>query len=192
MQRPNEEKRQRIADTAARLFASRPFHKVRLDDVAAAAGVGKGTVYIYYKSKEDLYASLVSADFRALVHGIRADVNGHTPPDAALAEIIDRLVTFSFEHPTYFEVMPTTAGTPGHRSMVKLRAELTDHIARTLRRGVRDGLWSDPNPALTATLIPGLMRSAILYGPPNLTPRALTTHLLRLLHQGLGATEVAR
>jgi AcrR family transcriptional regulator len=192
MQRPDEGKRQRIADTAARLFASRPFHKVRLDDVAAAAGVGKGTVYIYYKSKEDLYASLVSGDFRALVHSIRDDVNGHAPPDAALAEIIRRLVAFAFEHPTYFEVMPATRGTPGHTAMVKLRGELTDIIARTLRRGTRDGLWSDPNPTLTATLIPGLMRSAILYGPPNLTPRALTTHLLHLLHQGLGAAEVAR
>ena len=57
MQRPDEQKRQLIIDTAARFFATQPFHKVRLDDVAAAAQVGKGTLYIYFKSKEDLYVS---------------------------------------------------------------------------------------------------------------------------------------
>ena len=59
MQRPNDKKRRKITDTAARLFATRPFHKVRLDDVAAAAHVGKGTLYVYFKSKDDLYRSLV-------------------------------------------------------------------------------------------------------------------------------------
>jgi len=53
MQRPDEKKRQLIANTAAKLFATRPFHKVKLDDVASAAGVGKGTLYIYFKSKEE-------------------------------------------------------------------------------------------------------------------------------------------
>jgi AcrR family transcriptional regulator len=46
MQVPNEQKRRHITSAAARMFAARPFHKVRLDDIAAAAGVGKGTLYV--------------------------------------------------------------------------------------------------------------------------------------------------
>jgi AcrR family transcriptional regulator len=48
----DENKRRLIVQTAVRLFSELPFHKVRLDDVAEAAGVGKGTVYIYFKNKD--------------------------------------------------------------------------------------------------------------------------------------------
>jgi AcrR family transcriptional regulator len=51
MQRLKEAKREAILETAAKLFAQRPFHEVRLEDVASAAHIGKGTVYIYFKSK---------------------------------------------------------------------------------------------------------------------------------------------
>ena len=45
MQRPDEKKRKLIAETAARLFATRPFHKVKLDDVAAAVrAVARGRI----------------------------------------------------------------------------------------------------------------------------------------------------
>src|SRR5437867_10136200 len=103
MQRPSEVKRRKISDTAARLFAAKPFHKVRLDDVAAAAQVGKGTLYIYFKSKEDLYVSLVGDGFSQLVENLRAIADA--PPKEALAEIIRQLVTFAFAHPHFFELM---------------------------------------------------------------------------------------
>src|SRR4051812_13319197 len=57
MQRPDEKKRAQIVATAARLFATRPYHKVRLEDIATDARIGKGTLYIYFDNKEDLYFS---------------------------------------------------------------------------------------------------------------------------------------
>lgn len=44
MQRPDDAKRRQILDTAARLFAAKPFQEVKLDDIAAAAKLGKGTI----------------------------------------------------------------------------------------------------------------------------------------------------
>src|ERR1044071_4043546 len=100
MQRPSEIKRRKISDTAARLFATQPFHKVRLDDVAAAAGVGKGTLYIYFKSKEDLYFSLIYDGFAQLVdrlgHQIRDD---HSAAWNCLSRIVHEMVSFAFQHP---------------------------------------------------------------------------------------------
>ncbi|MBK7404736.1 MAG: TetR/AcrR family transcriptional regulator [Phycisphaerales bacterium] len=69
-QRPDEAKRQEILAVAAKLFARRPFHEVKLDEVASEAGVGKGTVYCYFPSKEDLHFSIVESGFRSLVDQI--------------------------------------------------------------------------------------------------------------------------
>ena len=54
-----------ILDAARRVFADRGFHEATVDDIAEAAGVAKGTVYLYYHSKRDIY-------WAALKHGIAA------------------------------------------------------------------------------------------------------------------------
>src|SRR3954447_8557196 len=105
MQRPDEKKRQLIAATAAKMFATRPFHKVKLDDVAAEAGVGKGTLYIYFKSKEDLYFWLIFDAFDRLVGQLAGQLGrDDLPPTDALRQIVSQLVAFSFENPQLFEL----------------------------------------------------------------------------------------
>ena len=52
-----------LLEAARRVFAEKGFHEATVDDVAEEAGVAKGTVYLYYRSKRDLY-------WAALKHGI--------------------------------------------------------------------------------------------------------------------------
>src|SRR5713226_7792615 len=52
-----------ILEAARKVFAKRGFHEATVDDIANAAGVAKGTVYLYYRSKRDVY-------FAALKFGI--------------------------------------------------------------------------------------------------------------------------
>ena len=108
MQRPDEKKRQLIAATAAKMFATRPFHKVKLDEVAAAAGVGKGTLYVYFKSKEDLYFWLIHDAFAKLVEQLSSQL-----ADGALRSRerlgIDRTAT------AFDEAVRTVLGSRGRR-----------------------------------------------------------------------------
>ena len=50
---------EKILTVAARLFATHRFHEARMEDIAAAAEVGKGTLYRYFKDKEELYLALL-------------------------------------------------------------------------------------------------------------------------------------
>jgi AcrR family transcriptional regulator len=52
-------RRQAILEAALTVFAERGYEAARLDDVAARAGVAKGTLYLYFKDKEALFAALV-------------------------------------------------------------------------------------------------------------------------------------
>ena len=51
----SEFRRDEILDAAHRVFASQGFRDATVDHIAEAAGVAKGTVYLYFKSKDDLY-----------------------------------------------------------------------------------------------------------------------------------------
>jgi TetR/AcrR family fatty acid metabolism transcriptional regulator len=53
------EQADKILTAAARLFAGQRFHEARMEDIAAAAEVGKGTLYRYFKDKEELYTALL-------------------------------------------------------------------------------------------------------------------------------------
>src|SRR5262249_23956569 len=60
--RPAKENRSRDILAAARaVFAEKSFAAARLDDIAARAGVSKGTLYLYFDSKEALFEALLCA-----------------------------------------------------------------------------------------------------------------------------------
>jgi AcrR family transcriptional regulator len=186
MQRPNEKKRRLIMQTAARLFATRPYHSVRLEDVAAAANVGKGTIYVYFDSKDDLYFSLLYEGFAALITELGTALeNDREPALAALRRILRSLVSFTLQYPHLAELMRSIGGGKGDASWEKKRTELSRILETTLRRGVRRGEISDPHPELTALCIPGLVRSVFLFGPKGLSEKRVTNHLVSLLERGL-------
>src|SRR5262245_20215588 len=105
MQRPDEQKRLEIMAVAARLFATRPFHEVRLDDVAALAKIGKGTVYVYFDSKEDLFLSLVRDGFSRLVDGLGDELDDSSLGAwERLERIVDGFVGFATRFPHLFQL----------------------------------------------------------------------------------------
>jgi AcrR family transcriptional regulator len=51
-------KKRRILDTARRMLVQRGFQNIILDEIAREAGVAKGTLFLHYRSKEDLFAAV--------------------------------------------------------------------------------------------------------------------------------------
>src|ERR1700733_3995476 len=55
---PRSDKRDRILRAAVKVFAKNGFYATRVSEVAKAAGVADGTIYLYFKSKDELLVSL--------------------------------------------------------------------------------------------------------------------------------------
>ena len=88
---------QRIIDAAAQLFAERHYHEVRMDDIAAKASVAKGTIYLHFKDKDDLYQALALDSLKKLSKRIRDGLVGlHDPATKLLS--FNREVIRYFEH----------------------------------------------------------------------------------------------
>ncbi|HSI33154.1 MAG: TetR/AcrR family transcriptional regulator [Phycisphaerae bacterium] len=189
MQRPDEKKRQQIVRAAARLFATRPFHKVKLDDVAAAAAVGKGTLYVYFQSKDDLYYSLIYEGFAQLVDRLAAQFSDAEPaPREGLRTLCREVVGFGFANPHFFELIRAAGGTMRHPRWEGKRRDLVELIERTIRRGVAAGDFDDPHPEITAVCIPGLIRSIMLYAPKtDRDEDVVAGQIVRWVERGVGA-----
>ena len=63
-------RRQAILDAALSVFAERGFEAARLDDVAARAGVAKGTLYLYFRDKEALFEELMRSAVSPIIEAV--------------------------------------------------------------------------------------------------------------------------
>ena len=78
-----------ILDAAFRVFGDRGLHRATLDDVAKAAGITKGTIYLYFPSKAALFAAMLKARVSALMPPMETPRNGRQAPSAR--EILGQL-----------------------------------------------------------------------------------------------------
>lgn len=189
MQTRDESKRRLILEKAARLFATRPFHEVRLEDVAAEAHVGKGTLYVYFNSKQDLHAAMLHEGFAHLVDQIRAHVDAEDDALTTFKRVIRQLVTWACQNPTFWELMKGggDANEQLRPATREQRRRLGQLIETVIRRGNAEGVFGDPNPALTAQFIPAAVRSAFKWVPGGVSPERLTRHLHRVFLSGIQA-----
>lgn len=67
-----------LLDAALEVFVARGYSAARLDDVAALAGVSKGTLYLYYDSKEELFKAVVRVTILPVIEHFRARVEQAT------------------------------------------------------------------------------------------------------------------
>lgn len=87
--RPEDRPREILA-AALTVFARRGYNATRLDDIAAAAGVTKGTIYYYFKNKDDLLLRLSAAGDREEIAKLEALIRDATGPVSAQLRMVMR------------------------------------------------------------------------------------------------------
>ncbi len=178
MPEDNEDKKNRILDAATSLFAKRPFHKVLLDDVAQAAHVGKGTLYLYFEGKEELYLAVLFRNFSKLIERIQDNIaKNENDPKAQLTGIIEELIKSLYNHAAFYELLRgAIVSLPDNNRWSGERAKLYKLIENVLRSGIEKEVFSDSHPDLTALYIPGIVRSVCLRRPEAMTTEDILRH----------------
>jgi TetR/AcrR family fatty acid metabolism transcriptional regulator len=83
------EKFDRIIDAAVRVFAETGYHGSQVSKIAREAGVADGTIYLYFKSKEDILVSLFRVRLGELVGKFKESVEASTTADGAIRKICE-------------------------------------------------------------------------------------------------------
>lgn len=83
------DKREKILESAIRTFAKRGFHQSRVSDIAQEAGVADGTIYLYFKNKEDLLISIFEEKMGEMLGRMKAELEPLTDPRDRLRRFIE-------------------------------------------------------------------------------------------------------
>jgi TetR/AcrR family fatty acid metabolism transcriptional regulator len=83
------DKRERILRAAIRVFARKGFYATRVSEIAKAAGVADGTIYLYFKNKDAVLISIFEDRIGKLLTILREEVGGDEAVDAKLRRIVE-------------------------------------------------------------------------------------------------------
>jgi TetR/AcrR family fatty acid metabolism transcriptional regulator len=136
--RARGDKREAILRAATRVFARKGFHQSQVADVARAAGVAAGTVYLYFRSKDDLLVSLFERTVREAIAEGRAAL-------ASMRDPIERLRTIARLHlgrlgrDRHLAVVFQVELRQSVKFMERLSATILQDYLRLIRETIADG-----------------------------------------------------
>jgi TetR/AcrR family transcriptional regulator, fatty acid metabolism regulator protein len=134
----DDNKKDQIRKAALAVFARRGFHETTVAEIAQEAGIAKGTIYLYYASKEELLIAI----FRRYIDGMLDFVDGLIDSALSVPDILSAFVgkqTDLFrEEPDLMRVLSRRsllALSDGNERMVEFQRYLLDRITALLERG---------------------------------------------------------
>jgi len=104
-EREKEQRRNEIIDAAEKVFFEKGINGATMDEVANTAELSKGTLYLYFNNKEDLYYAICMKGLVILNDYIITAVSDEMTIFENLLEIGRAYVSFAREHAEYFKVM---------------------------------------------------------------------------------------
>jgi len=171
-EREKERRRQQILVAAKRVFSNKGFSKATMEDIAHEAELSPGTLYLYFKNKEELYASLSLRILHYL--NIRVEhVNKETELDPgeklkALMEAMydvyefDPLIIINMFHLQSSETLRNL--TPELIAEIKdLSGKSVGSIAKIFQEGIKEGMFIDKHPVALADTFWSLFSGVVLW-----------------------------
>lgn len=177
-----------------------------MEEIAGAAGVAKGTVYLYFQSKDELVQALISQVGENILAEIEAVVEAPGTASQKVQQVASILLDYLMRERALFPAYARELLRGGRgaaktywRKLQEMEEKFVDLVTRLFAQGIAAGQFIPANPRLLAFMLRGLVRSVGYFqmseGQEEAVKEALPV-LLTLLSSGLApkspvAAEVA-
>ncbi len=132
-------KAKEISIAAIKVFRALGFHETRMADIAEAAGVGKGTLYEYFKGKAELVQFVFEDYFTSFSQGLARAMQTTATPSEKLLAFIDFAIVHAEEWEDQCTIYIDCFSSPVSRSELFSLAAIYDPMKQAIARLVREG-----------------------------------------------------
>lgn len=160
-----EARKKDIIDAAARLFSEKDFHDVKVEEIAERVGLSKGTIYLYFDNKENLFFSIIIERAKALYEQLEEASRCDADFQVCLHRFVSTYLGFFRTHEAVFKII--------HSEKTRLDVE-THYKMHDYLSGVLESLFKVVTELMQNGQNAGVLR------PDN--PRKLSTILIALLN----------
>jgi TetR/AcrR family fatty acid metabolism transcriptional regulator len=158
---------EKMLEAAGRLFGTKRFHEVRMEDIAAEARVSKGTLYRYFHDKEEMYLALLKQASHQLLMELKRRVEQAETCRDRLIAVVDAVVVFFDDHPHLFDLIQRAEiGQDKGKAFPwqEVRAEGMRIVLDVFEEARRSGEFRMRHPATAMLMFLGGMRAVIRVG----------------------------
>ncbi len=189
----SEERKAQIVNAATTVFARQGFSDARMEDIAREAGLSKGTLYLYFKSKDDIIAAILDHFYHRGMQDLQM-LQGYEGSIADLLLLITRFFTAEAEQmmgllPIAFEFYALAARREDVRQFLKEYFRgYREGLAALVQMGIERGEFRAVDPQEAAIVLSAIFEGlAVLEAtdPAVVTWQTMSEKAVQLLLEGL-------
>jgi TetR/AcrR family transcriptional regulator len=147
-EREKEHRREEILDAAQRVFFEKGLSAATVDEIAQTAELSKGTLYLYYKSKEDLYLAVMMRGTQVLFDMLTDVAKKEASVPETLMRFADAYIEYFNKHRNYFRMLHFLQTPQFHKQVSEemkqtcdaLNQDVWDLANSVLKRGIDEGI----------------------------------------------------
>jgi len=171
-EKEKEQRRNTIIDAAQALFFAKPYDEITMEAIAEKVRLAKGTVYLYFNSKEEVYSAVALRGSRILNRMLKGHVEGKKNGLEKAFATGEAYYQFSKEHQDYFRVfaeaenLDLCSDYKTSQELFTISNETLEIVVNSVIEGERDGsIRPDLDPKLTAIFLIQSTKSMIQLTP---------------------------
>jgi TetR/AcrR family transcriptional repressor of nem operon len=184
-----------ILRAARQLLEERGVEAMTMEEIAGVAGVAKGTLYLYFQSKDDLIEALITQVGENILQDLETSLEAPGTPADKLNRMVSVLLEYLSRERTLFPIYARELlrgepqSRPGFwRRHQEMEEKFVSLVTRLFAEGIAAGQFIPANPRLLTFLLRGLVRATGYYqkaeGQADVAKEALPV-ILTLLSSGL-------
>ncbi len=180
-----------IMKAASNLFSQKSYHDVTMDQIAEEVGVAKGTIYLYFDSKENLYLEILEHTHQTIESILEEEIAKHHPAPQKLKNILRLIFQFYYQNMDVLRIL-----TRDETRLIQEHYEFTERwrhrriklYRKILEKGIKEGSFRPANTELMALIIFGLVGSVTHFYPNDKTAGEIAEEVFSMISEGIMAS----
>jgi AcrR family transcriptional regulator len=166
MEKPVPEKHADILSAAVKLFSERGYEPTTVDEIAARAGVGKGTIYLYFENKEQIFRAVIEQGLVSIDTLFTAIIDGNESYLTRIKALIQTQLQFVLDNQDFYRIFlkerinlpyDFTVDDESSHSLLEIHRQLNRKMNDFFHTAVNDGFLRPGEPELYTIALSGIV-----------------------------------
>jgi AcrR family transcriptional regulator len=183
-------RRHEIFHKVVHVFAENGFHETSMREIAETAGLGKSTLYDYFKTKDEILLYFFEDQLNDLTEAAREIAKQNLSADERLRQVMSSHMEFLQANKSLFMKLTLEAQRlklESQKEIQKKRHAYQDLVSGLIEEGIREGTFRKVDPLLAARMLINTMAPVVFTSRPTGTPQEMTEETMDIFLKGLQA-----
>jgi len=160
--------KKKIIHSALDVFSNKGYHEAKVSEIAKKVGMGKGTLYEYFKSKGEIFSACIDLIFSDVDKMVMKNINKNDSPSIKLKKVLEGYKKVFFSYPRHYFNVIIEFWNEGIReknfiNLKNIYREFSDKIKEIVLEGIIRGEFNkDINPKTVASTVLAFMDGIML------------------------------